>query len=131
MPEIADLLEQPGTTVAVVGATDDPDKYGSRIYRDLKAKGFPVFPVNPGRRTVDGDPAYASLADLPEPPTIINLVVPPPNAFEVIRRAHALGLDRFWLQPGSESPEALEYLSEQGLSHLSGECIMVRSRAAV
>ncbi|NIQ54637.1 MAG: CoA-binding protein, partial [Gemmatimonadetes bacterium] len=51
--------------MAVVGATDSPDKYGGIIYRDLKRRGFRVFAVNPGRETVDGDPAYAGLADLP------------------------------------------------------------------
>ena len=129
MPDIATLLDLPETTVAVVGATDDPAKYGSRIYRDLKAKGFTVFAVNPGRDTVDGDPAYPSLTDLPERPTIVNLVVPPPAAVDVIRRAHAAGLENFWLQPGSESPEAHEYLTEHGLNHLAGACIMVQSRA--
>ena len=129
MKDIAALLAEPATTVAVVGATDDPAKYGARVYRDLKAKGFRVFAVNPARDSVDGDPAYPSLADLPEQPTIVNLVVPPAVALQVLQRAHQMGLGNFWLQPGSESPEAIAFLEENGLNHLSGACIMVRSRA--
>lgn len=55
--DIASLLGEEGTTVAVVGATDNPAKYGYVIYRDLKRKGYRVFPVNPGRAAVDSDPA--------------------------------------------------------------------------
>ena len=40
MNDIATLLNRDDTTIAVVGATDDPHKYGSVIYRDLKRKGF-------------------------------------------------------------------------------------------
>ena len=55
MNDIASLLHRDDTTIAIVGATDDPAKYGSVIYRDLKHKGFEVFAVNPNRDTVDGD----------------------------------------------------------------------------
>ncbi len=58
MKDILQLLEEPSTTVAVAGATDNPSKYGAVIYRDLKLKGFTVYPVNPNRSTVDGDPSF-------------------------------------------------------------------------
>ncbi len=77
MTDIATLLNEPETTVAVVGATDNPTKYGSVIYRDLKRKGYSVYPVNPNRTEVDGDEAYPTLDKLPESPTIVNIVVPP------------------------------------------------------
>lgn len=67
MKDIIELLDKPGATVAIAGATDDPSKYGSVIYRDLKLKGFTVYPVNPNRSTVDGDPAFKRLEDIPEP----------------------------------------------------------------
>ena len=50
-------------------------------------------------------------------------------ALEIVRRAHRLGFDNFWMQPGSESPEALAYLEKHGLGYLAGACIMVHSRA--
>lgn len=127
--DIAALLNDPGTTVAVVGANDDPAKFGGRIYRDLKAKGFKVFPVNPNRPTVDGDTAYPSLADLPEPPTIVNFVVPPPRTLRILAECRDLGLRNVWVQPGAESPEVLDFLQAEGFNYLAGACIMVRSRA--
>jgi predicted CoA-binding protein len=129
MRDIANLLEDPGTTIAVVGANDDPGKYGGRIYRDLKAKGFKVFAVNPNRDTVDGDPAFDSLDDLPEPPTIVNFVVPPTRTLRILQRSKELGLLDVWIQPGAESDEVLSYLDEGGFNYLANTCIMVRSRS--
>lgn len=128
MDDIAQLLMKDDTTVAVVGATDDPEKYGSVIYHDLKAKGFTVYPVNPNRATVDGDKAYPSLADLPERPTIVNLVVHPDQALEVLRNAKELGITNAWVQPGAGGAEVVEYLENNGFTYLANACIMVRSR---
>jgi len=128
MKDIATLLQEPDTTVAIVGATDDPAKYGSVIYRDLKRKGFKVFPVNPGRDTVDGDKAYSTLADLPEKPTIVNIVVPPEKTLTVLKKCLELGLLNVWVQPGAESPEVLKFLQENPFNYLANACIMVESR---
>jgi predicted CoA-binding protein len=127
--DIASLLADEGTTVAVVGATDNPAKYGYVIYRDLKRKGYRVLAVNPGRPTVDSDPSYPDLASLPEKPTIVNLVVPPASGMSVLKECLALGLQNIWLQPGAESPEILAFLQEHDLNYLANACIMVTSRA--
>ena len=129
MNDIATLLHRDDTTVAVVGATDDPAKYGSVIYRDLKRKGYKVYPVNSGRETVDGDPAYKSLAALPVAPTIVNIVVPPESTLQVLKKAAEMGLTNVWVQPGAESPEVMTFLNEHGFNYLANSCIMVRSRA--
>ena len=129
MPRITDLLADPATSIAVVGANDDPAKYGSRIYRDLKAKGYTVYPVNPNRDTVDGDPAYPTIADLPEQPAIVNFVVPPRRTLRILHTASQLGLTTVWVQPGAASPDVVEYLEREGFDFIVDACIMVMSRA--
>ncbi len=126
--DIASLLSDDTTTVAVVGATDNQSKYGYVIYRDLKRKGYRVFPVNKSRATVDSDPAYPDLRSLPVKPTIVNIVVPPPVAASVLRESLELGLSNVWLQPGAESPANLAFLQENGFNYLANACIMVESR---
>jgi len=130
MTDIATLLHEPETTVAVVGATDNAEKYGSVIYRDLKRKGYSVFPVNPNRTVVDGDKAYPSLDELPQSPTIVNIVVPPSITIRVLKESLELGLKNVWLQPGAESPESLAFLQEHDFNYLANACIMVESRLA-
>lgn len=130
MDPLTEKLTDPEATIAVVGATDNTHKYGSVIYRDLKRKGYRVFPVNPGRDTVDGDPAYATVADLPVAPDIVNLVVPAEVGVQAVRQALDVGYDRIWVQPGAESPELLTLLQESDAEYIADACIMVRSRVA-
>ena len=89
MTDLTPLLAEPDALVAVIGATDHSWKYGSIIYRDLKARGIRVVPVNPHRATVDGDRCYPNLSALPEQPTIIDLVVPPAEGHKVVEIAGA------------------------------------------
>ena len=131
MTDLTPLLSQPGASIAVVGATDHPTKYGGIIYRDLKRKGYPVYGVNPYRQVVDGDPCWAKVSDLPEKPTITVLVVPAKRGIGVVRDAIEAGIDNIWIQPGAFSSELREVLDEGGLNWLAEACVMVRARVAV
>ena len=128
MDPITTLLNEGDPAIAVVGATDNRSKYGSVIYRDLKAKGYRVYPVNPGRETVDGDTAYPDIGALPVVPDIVNIVVPPPRTLEVLDRAEELGIDNIWIQPGAEDRAVMERLEAGGFAYLANACIMVRAR---
>jgi len=128
MDTISTLLNEGDPVVAVVGATDNPRKYGNRIYLDLKGKGFRVYPVNPSRDTVDGDPTFARLSDLPEKPDIVNFVVPPSVTLRVLEQAKRLGFTTVWIQPGAENEAVMGYLDEHGFDHVVNACIMVRAR---
>ena len=77
---------------------------------------------------MDGDPCYPSLAALPEPPTIVNLVVPPRMALEILQQCLALGLKRVWLQPGAEDEAVLAFAATNGLTVRAHDCIMVRAQ---
>jgi predicted CoA-binding protein len=110
---------------AVVGVSQDPTKYGARIFRTLRDAGYTVYPVNPKGGELDGSPVYASLAELPAKPDVVDLVVPPAVTEQIVVTAHELGFDRIWMQPGSESEKAIEYCQEQGMQVVYGACAMV------
>lgn len=128
MKDLVTLLDEPDTTVAVVGATDDPSKYGNVIYRDLKWKGFTVYPVNRDRTTVDGDEAFRALDELRERPTIVNIVVPPHETLRVLEMCLELGLMNVWVQPGAEDEKVLSFLQEHDFNYLANACVMVETR---
>lgn len=125
---LASILDEPDTVIAVVGATDDETKFGHAVYRDLKRKGYRVHAVNPNRTSVDGDPAYPDLANLPRSPTLVNFVIPPPATLSVLKQCLDLGLMNVWLQPGADSPENLEFLDSHGFCYVADTCIMIESR---
>jgi predicted CoA-binding protein len=130
MNDLTPLLSEPGTSIAVIGATDHPAKYGGIIYRDMKAKGFPVFAVNPNRDTVDGDPCWPTVKDLPEKPTIVVFVVPARKGFKVLEDCAEMGLRNIWIQPGAFSPQLREALESGDFNWIAEACVMVRARVA-
>ena len=110
---------------AVVGASNNRAKYGNRIYLKLRESGYRVFPVNNREQLIEGDTAYSSLLDLPEPPTVVNMVVPPQEASVVVEQARAAGAQAIWFQPGAESDAAGRWAQEHGLDVIEG-CILVQ-----
>jgi predicted CoA-binding protein len=123
---ISDLVNR--RVWAVVGVSQDRSKFGTRIFLDLRAAGYTVYPVNPKGGELEGAKVYPSLADLPEPPEVIDLVVPPAVTEQVVKEALVLGLTRIWMQPGAESAAAIAYCQEHGLQVVHGACAMVWKR---
>jgi len=115
-------------TWAVVGVSHDPAKFGNRIYRDLRGAGYTVYGVNPKGGEIDGQPLYPSLADLPEPVEVVDLVVPPRVTEKVVQEAHRLGLNRVWMQPGAESEAAIEWAEARGMEVVHDACAMVSKK---
>ena len=130
MQDLTQLLNTPETSLAIIGATDHPTKYGGIIYRDMKSKGFEIFGVNPYRDTVDGDPCWHSVLDLPETPTIAVFVVPAKRGLDVLAQCKQAGIDNIWLQPGASSPDLQAELDSGGFNWLAEACVMVRARTA-
>ncbi len=128
MNDITKLLDEPDVSIAVIGATDNSSKYGHVIYRDLKQKGFTVYPVNPQRTSVDGDPAFPNVRDIPGKPTIMNFVVPPQTTLKVLQQCLDLDLMNVWVQPGAESPEVITFLLQNSFNYIANACIMVATR---
>jgi predicted CoA-binding protein len=122
-------LKQKNVRIALVGASNNRQKFGNRIYRDLRSKGYHVIPVNPKDRQIEGDRAYASIGIMEELPDIVNFVVPPPVAMKVAQEAVELGIEHLWFQPGSESDELETWLKGTNrIKYLINSCIMVETR---
>ena len=111
---------------AVVGVSQDREKYGNIIYRDLRDAGYKVYAINPKLDTVEGDPCFPSLACLPEKPAVVDVVVPPQAALKVVEDCKEQGLMRIWFQPGSESDEALAKAEAYGIQVIANACIMIQ-----
>lgn len=113
---------------AVVGASRDQRKFGYQVFRSLRDAGYTVYPINPKGGELDGEKVYPSLADLPQPPEVVDIVVPPAVTEQVVRQAHELGLTRIWMQPGAESEASIRYCQEHGIQVIQQACAMVWKR---
>src|SRR5947208_2894345 len=80
--------------IAIVGASDRPGNWSARVAASLKRFQFPgrIFPVNPRHPTVwDGETCYPSLAELPEKPDHVVVIVPGAAAIDAIVAAGHAG----------------------------------------
>ena len=123
-----DTLENKNNLIALVGASNDPKKYGNKILLDLVSKGYNVAPVNSKEKTIAGIKSYKNVLDLKESPSIINFVVPPEIGFEITKELVENNYDNFWYQPGAESKEISSYLIENRKNFVDDKCIMVEAR---
>jgi uncharacterized protein len=126
--KILELLKLKETRIALVGATNDKTKYGNIIYIDLKQKNLLVFPINPKATTIEGDKSFPDIESLGFKPEIINFVIPPKLALEMIQKLVEKDYDNFWLQPGAESDEILSFLDIKNKTYLANACVMVETR---
>jgi len=81
-------------TIAIVGASEDPERIGGRSIAYMKSHGFKgtILPVNPNRSMVQGLPAYASVADLPETPDAAIVAVPASAALAAVTQLAERGV---------------------------------------
>jgi predicted CoA-binding protein len=112
---------------AVVGVSRDPKKFGHTAYKELKARGRRLLPVNPGIETFEGDRCWPSLRALPEPVGGALIIVPPAQTEKVVQDALAAGIRRVWMQQGAESEAAIRFCQANGISEVHGECIMMHA----
>lgn len=112
---------------AIVGATQNKQKYGYKVLVDLKNKGFNVIPVNQKYEEIAGITCYPDLISLDERPDVVVLIVGEHSAAKVVQNCLDLDLNRLWFQPGSEFEDAVNLAQEGKAEMVIGECIMVET----
>ena len=123
-----DLLKEKNNVIALIGASNDPSKYGNKILIDLISKGHNVVPINPKEGAVAGLKSYPNVFELAEKPSIINFVVPPVVGLEITKEMVEKNYDNFWYQPGAESLEITKFLDTKEKNFIDDKCIMVVTR---
>lgn len=114
--------------IAVVGHSDKPQRTSYSIGRYLREAGYRVYAVNPTISEVDGEKAYASLVEVPEPIDIVNVFRRSEFLDEVVDQAIAVGAKAIWAQLGVYDEAAASKAEATGLDVVMDRCIMVDHR---
>lgn len=105
------------TSVAVVGATNNPLKINFRLMRNLVALNYQgsLYPVNPNEKEILGVKAFPRLEDIPGKVDLVVSAVPASKTMDIVNACHAIGVKRLVIVAGgfSEGGETGKKLQEE------------------
>lgn len=121
--DIARLLTN-ARTIAVVGASDRPDRPSYRVMKFLQDWGYRIFPVNPqitGEHVL-GEFVWRELAEIGVPIDIVDIFRRPEAAAEAVEQAILVGAKAVWMQLGVINHEAAARAEAAGLEVVMDRC---------
>ena len=121
--EIAELLAS-ARTIAMIGASDRPDRASYGVMRFLQNHGYKVFPVNPTitGEHVHGEYVWRELSQIGEPIDIVDIFRNSEAAGEAVDQAIAAGARAVWMQLGVINPEAAARAEAAALKVVMDQC---------
>ena len=126
--EIGALLRS-AKTIAVLGLSNNTERPAYSVARAMQGLGYRIIPVRPGQSEVLGEQAYASLADLPERPDIVDVFRNSKHVAGIVDECIALGLRNLWLQEGVIDAAAADKARAAGIFVVMDRCIWKERRA--
>jgi hypothetical protein len=121
--DIAELLTT-SRTIALVGASDRPNRPSYGVMKYLQDRGYRVFPVNPQitGEHVHGEFVWRELAQIGEPIDIVDIFRRPQAAGEAVDEAIAVGAKAVWMQLGVINEDAAARAEAAGLKVVMDRC---------
>lgn len=114
--------------IAVVGVSNREEKFGFRIFKSLLEGGFKVKGIHLRDGEVLGQKIYKNLKELDSVPDLVITVVPPEVTERIVEECNDLGIKEIWMQPGSESEDAVRKARQYGISVVYNACFMVENK---
>lgn len=127
MTDIDDAIRKILTTVrtvAIVGASDKPERAAHGVMKFLQDKGYRCIPVNPrlAGQTLLGETVYTALADIPEHVDMVDVFRRPQDTVPIADDAVQIGADVLWMQLGVVNEEAARRAIVGGLDVIMDRC---------
>lgn len=113
--------------VAVIGASNKPQRYSYQAVVLLREKGHTLFPVNPRLETLDNIPVYKSISAIPEPIDTITVYLSAENQKPIADLILNSSARRVIFNPGAENPELTEKLKHKNIDAIDA-CTLVMLR---
>jgi hypothetical protein len=126
----AEILSE-AHTIALVGASPNPNRPSHQVMRYLLGVGYRVIPVRPLVPEVLGVPCAASMGEVGEPIDLVDVFRRAEFCPGVAEDAVASGAGALWLQLGIFSPEARTIAEAGGLDYVENECTAIVHRSLV
>ncbi len=113
--------------VAVIGASDKPDRFSYKAFKLLQEKGHQVYPVHQRIKTVEGTPVFASIKDIPQDIDTVTLYVAADISNQLTNDILECVPQRIIFNPGAENPQLAAKAQAKGI-HTVEDCTLVMLR---
>jgi len=110
--------------IAVAGVSRSRSKFGSVIFRELRKKGYNVYPVNPNIDTYEGQVCYPGISALPDDVGSLVINTSPALTLDLIQQAENKGIRSIWVQQGAENTNVIKYAEDKD-NIITKECLMM------
>ena len=121
--EIKKFLEAP--KIAIAGVSRNPKKFGGAIFKELKNKGFELYPVNPNANEIQNVKCFKSVSELPKDVMHLFIVTPQKETAGIAEEAVNKAFEMIWIQQKSETPEAVKIIQNAGIPLIYKKCLMM------
>lgn len=115
-------------TYAVIWASNNTEKYGYKVFKDLIEKWFNAIAINPKEDEILWKKTYSTLSDFDGKIDVLIFVLDPKIAFEILKNeVKNLWIQKVWFQPWAESEESISWCQENQIDYIANACIMINS----
>ena len=122
--EIYELLVNT-KTIAMIGASSNPERTSHGIMKKLQSVGYRVIPVNPNEAEILGEKCYNSLQDIPDKIDLVNVFRKAETTVPIASEAIGIHAKVLWLQLGIINEETAAIAKQGGLTVVMDACIAV------
>jgi uncharacterized protein len=114
----------PANRIGVVGVSTDTKKWGYKVWKHLLEEDWDVYPINPKYEEIEGHECFPSISSIGGGLDMVITVVPPEVTEEIVEECAEVGIKRIWMQPGSESEDAILLCKENGIEVVHDACMV-------
>jgi len=111
--------------IAIAGVSRNSKKFGNAVFKELKTKGYNLYPVNPHMEELDGHPCYHDIESLPGEVSGLFICTQPEVSKSLVEKARKKGIENIWLQQGAADKEFLKTLENGRQNLISRQCILM------
>lgn len=112
---------------AVIGVTNNPEKYGYKIYQCLKNIGKTVYGISPFYKDIEGISTYPNLLAINNKIDVAVFIVNPKFGIDYVKECQKLEIEHIWLQPGTYNDELVSMIEDAKINHYLN-CVLLESQ---
>ncbi|MFH2037679.1 MAG: CoA-binding protein [Candidatus Zixiibacteriota bacterium] len=113
--------------IAILGVSDNPRKFGNSVFKELRYRGYNLFPVHPTLEKYDETEVYHDIDSLPFHVDAAVVCIKPEKVAPILDQLIDGNIKKIWFQQGADFSVYAEKAREKGLDVIERKCILMHA----